>query len=63
MEFESSEPTWEALRAEILSGLREWRLSHPKATLSEIEAALDECWYRLRARMLHDVVLQSSAAN
>ena len=63
MEPESPEPTWEELSAEILSGMREWRLQHPKATLSEIEAALDQRWYRLRARMLRDVALQSRAAN
>jgi ribosomal protein L34E len=63
MEPVSPEPTWEELSAEILSGMREWRLSHPKATLSEIEAALDQRWYRLRARMLRDVALQSKAAN
>ena len=61
MEPESSEPTWDELSAEILSGMREWRLSHPKATLSEIEAALDQGLYRLRARMLRDVALQSQA--
>ena len=63
MEPESSEPTWEELSAEILSGMREWRLQHPKATLAEIEAALDQHWYRLRTRMLRDVALQSSTAN
>ena len=62
MESESHEPTWEELSAEILSGMREWRLQHPKATLSEIESALDQRWYRLRARMLQDVALQSRAA-
>lgn len=63
MEPELPEPTWEALSAEILSGLREWRLQNPKATLREIEEALDERWYRLRARMLHDVALQSTATD
>jgi hypothetical protein len=63
MEPEASEPTWDELSAEILTGMREWRLQHPKATLSEIEAALDERWYRLRARMLRDVALQSQATN
>jgi hypothetical protein len=63
MESELPEPTWEELSAEILSGMREWRLSHPKATLREIEQALDQHWYRLRARMLRDVALQSRAAN
>ena len=53
--------TWEAASAEILNGMREWRMHHPKATLREIEAALDEHWYRLRARMLHDLALQSAA--
>jgi hypothetical protein len=63
MQTEQPEPTWEELSAEILSGMREWRLQHPKATLSEIEQALDERWYRLRTRMLRDVALQSRAAN
>ena len=63
MEPESSEPTWDELSAEILSGMREWRLSHPKATLREIEVALDEHLSRLRARMLQDVALQSVAAD
>jgi hypothetical protein len=51
------------LSTEILSGLREWRLQHPKATMREIEAALDERWYRLRARMLQDVALACAAAD
>jgi hypothetical protein len=63
METEQLEPSWEILSAEILTGMREWRLQHPKATLREIEAALDERWYRLRARMLHDLALQSVAAD
>jgi hypothetical protein len=63
MESEPPEPSWEVLSAEILSGMREWRLQHPKATLREIETALDERWHRLRARMLRDVALQSVAAD
>src|ERR671925_683563 len=55
--------TWEALSAEILSGMREWRLHHPKATLREIEAALDERWARLRARMLQDLAFHTQAAD
>jgi hypothetical protein len=46
-----------------LTGMREWRLSHPKATLREIEVALDQHLSRLRARMLQDVALQSVAAD
>jgi YgiT-type zinc finger domain-containing protein len=63
MDSALQEPTWEALSGEMLSGMREWRLQHPKATLREIEAALDEHWYRLRARMLHDLALHSAATN
>jgi NADH pyrophosphatase NudC (nudix superfamily) len=54
---------WEALTAEILSGMKEWRLQHPRATLNEIEAALDERLSRLRARMLEDAALASAAAD
>ena len=57
------EQAWQRMTAEIMSGMREWRLQHPKATLADIEAALDQHWYRLRVRMLRDVALQSSTAN
>jgi hypothetical protein len=63
METEQPEPRWEVLSAEILTGMREWRLSHPKATLREIEQALDQRWYQLRSRMLHDLAVQSVAAD
>jgi hypothetical protein len=62
----SSEPhdqDWEALSQDVLTGMREWRLQHPKATLREIECALDEHFAGLRARMLQDVALQSVAAD
>jgi hypothetical protein len=63
MERESPDPNVEALGDEILTGMREWRLQHPNATLTEIEQALDEHWYRLRARMLQDLALEREAAN
>jgi len=53
---------WRALSDEVLSGMKEWRLQHPRATLREIEAALDERLARLRARMLEDAALASAAA-
>src|SRR5438105_15013687 len=46
------EERWRALSEEVLVGFREWRDRHPKATLVEIEAALDERWAAARARML-----------
>ena len=54
---------WDELAAEVLSGMKEWRLQHPKATLREIEAALDERLGKMRARMLQDAALASAAAD
>ena len=51
----------EALSYDILSGMREWHLQHPDATLTEIEQALDERWYRVRARMLQNGALEQEA--
>jgi hypothetical protein len=42
--------------------MREWRNQHPKATLREIETELDTRLARMRARMLEDLALQSTAA-
>jgi hypothetical protein len=61
MDSEPQDTDWEALSHEILTGIREWREQHPKATLREIELALDERLAPLRARMLQDVALQSLA--
>ena len=63
MGSEPHDQNWEALSQEVLTGMREWRLQHPKATLREIELALDAHLARLRARMLQDVALQSVAAD
>ena len=54
---------WDELAAEVLSGMKEWRLQHPKATLRQIEAALDERLGKMRARMLQDAALASAAAD
>jgi hypothetical protein len=63
MNREAPDPTADALSDEILTGMYEWRLQHPDATLTEIEQTLDERWYRLRARMLRDLALEREAAN
>lgn len=54
---------WRALSEEVMSGIKEWRLQHPRATLTEIEAALDERLARMRARILEDAALASAAAD
>ena len=54
---------WQQLADAVMSGMKEWRLQHPKATLREIETALDERLGKMRARMLEDVALASAAAD
>jgi predicted RNA-binding Zn-ribbon protein involved in translation (DUF1610 family) len=54
---------WDELAEEVLSGMKEWRLQHPKATLREIEGALDARLGKMRARMLQDAALASAAAD
>ena len=58
-----NEQTWHRLTEEIMSGMREWRAQHPKATLREMERELDARWARVRARMLEDMALASVAAD
>jgi ribosomal protein S27AE len=43
--------------------MADWRAAHPKATFNEIEAALDERLNRVRARVLADLALASTAAD
>ncbi len=52
---------WETTMAEILTGMKEWRLQHPRATLREMEDELDKRWGRVRARMLEDMAMASAA--
>jgi YgiT-type zinc finger domain-containing protein len=55
--------SWQVMAAEILTGLAEWRQRHPKATLREIETALDERWAVARAHILREAALASAAAD
>ena len=57
------EGTWHELSEEVITGMKEWRLQHPRASFAEIEAALDQRLARLRARMLQDAALASAAAD
>ena len=56
-------PDWKNLSEEALSGVKEWREAHPKATFAEIERAVDERLTRLRARMLQDLAQESEAGD
>ncbi len=53
---------WQQLTQDITTEMRAWRLAHPKATLREIEVELDARLNHMRARMLEDLALTSSAA-
>src|SRR6476661_105019 len=57
------EQSWHRMTEEIMAGMREWRLRHPKATLREMEDELDTRWTHVRARLLEDMALASAAAN
>lgn len=54
---------WSEVGGEVMAQIKQWRLSHPKASLNEIEQALDEHLGRLRARMLEDVAQASDAVH
>jgi hypothetical protein len=56
------ERLWQHLTTKITREMAEWREQHPKATLREIETELDTRLSCLRARLLEDLALTSSAA-
>jgi ribosomal protein S27AE len=58
-----SEAAWQRLADEAWAGLAEWRHQPPKATLRDIEQAVDERLAGLRARMVEDAALVSAAAD
>lgn len=58
-----NEQLWHQLTQEVMSGMRDWRAQHPKATLRDMETELDARLNRMRARMLEDMALASAAAD
>lgn len=54
---------WQQLTQDVTAEMRAWRLAHPKATLRAIELELDARLARMRARMLEDLAVTSSAAD
>lgn len=63
MDIKEIEQGWRELSEEVIVGMREWREQHPRATMGEIEAVLDERLGRLRVRMLQDTALASRATD
>jgi hypothetical protein len=60
---EAMEQRWRELSEEVLSGMKEWRLAHPKATFREIEEAVHERMSRLEAQMLQETALASGTTD
>jgi hypothetical protein len=54
---------WEGLAVEAERELATWRQAHPRASLAEIEAAVEAVVSRLRARYLSDLVHTSAAVD
>lgn len=57
------EAGWHGETEAVLTGMTEWRLQHPRATLAEIEAAVDERLAPVRARMVERMALASASAD
>ena len=63
MDAETREQGWAALEAGVGAALSAWRRAHPRATLAEIEAAVQAPLQQLQARMLTDLVTASPSAD
>ena len=61
--LEGAARRWAVDAESVWTGMADWRVAHSKATLSEIEEALDERLNRVRARVLADLALASAAAD
>ena len=61
MQPEDLQARWEEQGEDVFASVAQWRAAHPKATLAEIEQAVDEQMNRLRARMIEQAA-QASAA-
>jgi hypothetical protein len=57
------EQEWRELTAGVATGFKAWREGHPTADLGAIEAALDERWLAVRARLLTDAIHASPTAD
>jgi RNase P subunit RPR2 len=53
------EQEWQRLSEQILTDIKEWRCSHPKATLREIEEEVHARMSRLEAQVIQDAAEQS----
>lgn len=61
MDPEEMEQHWQQESQQAGRAIAQWRQGHPKATLAEIEAAVDEQMNQMRARMIEEVAQSSSS--
>ena len=54
----SEQETSQAIFAEIITGMKEWRASHPKATIREIEVEARKRVSRLEACLIEESALE-----
>lgn len=53
---------WNRSSEDVMNEVTEWRAKHPKASLREIEAEIDQRLSGLRAKMITDTANQSASA-
>jgi hypothetical protein len=58
---QTPEDHWRELSEQILTDVKEWRRSHPKATLREIEDEVHARMSRLEAQLIEDTAQQSKS--
>ena len=61
--LEGAAQRWAGDAESVWTGMADWRAAHPRATFTEIEAALDERLNEVRARVLADLAMASTAAD
>ncbi len=62
MQPEDLQERWQEQGEEAVAAVAQWRMAHPKATLAEIEQAVDEHMNRLRAQMIEQAAQASAVA-
>lgn len=63
MDKQAMQEDWEREGKAVAEAVAHWRESHPKATLAEIEAVVDDQVNRFRARLIEGAAQASEAAN
>ena len=61
--LDKKDPKWQQLIDEILSGMAEWRMQHPKATFGEIELETSRLIAQLQVRIMEEIAQASRSAD